>query len=319
MRRDRLDLAVSGFEAGSDATLGDRTAAVVVVFRPETDPRPLLAQLRGFVALTIVADNSKLGHPALVDLPSRLDCSHLHTRNQGGLAGAYNQAIALIGKQAPHITHIVFLDEDSDASGLGRLLADREVCHALNQIDTAAVAPAYVDRATGLRGRYIDLQRWRIRHLPRVFDGLRQVAFVINSMSIWRLDALRRIGRFNEGLAIDHVDTEACLRARRAGLGVFVHGSHEFLHSIGQRRRFTLLGHEMQAGGHAPARRYLIGRNTAWLGRNHLVREPAFAALCVARLAYEAFGIVKVESDRIVKLWALLRCIMVGLLTIRMR
>ena len=49
------------------------------------------------------------------------------------------------------------------------------------------------------------------------------------------------------------------------------------------------------------------------------MREPAFAALCVARLAYEAFGIVKVESDRIVKLWALLRGIMVGLLTIRMR
>ena len=143
-----------------------------------------------------------------------------------------------------------------------------------------------------MRGRYIELGRWRLRHLPRVFHGVRRVAFVINSMSVWRLAALRHLGPFDEGLAIDHVDTEMCLRARQAGLGVYVHGDHEFAHSIGERRRFTLFGSEMQAGGHPPQRRWLIGRNSAWLARRQFLREPAFAWLCLARLAYETVGIV---------------------------
>ncbi|MBL0090315.1 MAG: hypothetical protein IPP87_14450 [Ideonella sp.] len=295
------------------------TAAVVVVYRPDADPRTLVDNLSGVVALTVLADNSTAGHPALPGIPERGDLVRLHTRNLGGLAGAYNQALRLIQSDHPHITGVVFLDEDTDATSLGRFLADPAVTQLLRTNTTAAVAPAYRDRATGLRGRYIELGRFRLHYLPRVFSGLRRVAFIINSMSVWRMEALRRIGPFNEGLAIDHVDTEYCLRARQASLGVSVDGSHEFLHAIGQRRRFTLFGREMQAGGHSPSRRYLIGRNTAWLGRHYLLREPAFAFLCLSRLAYEAVGIAMAEDHRLAKLSALTRGAVVGLLTMRMR
>lgn len=301
------------------APLALTTAAVVVVYRLDSDPRKLITQLRGVLALTVVADNSAQGHPALAGLAPQLDLAVLHTRNLGSLAGAYNRAVERLRIEHPGLTHVVFLDEDSDASGLGRLLADAQVAALLRQGDTAAVAPAYVDRATGLRGKYIELRRWSLNYLPRIFLGLRPVAFVINSMSVWRIDALRRIGPFNEALGLDHVDTEYCLRARRAGLKVHVHGSHEFAHSIGERRRFRFLGREMQAGGHSPERRYLIGRNTAWLGRCYLFREPAFAFLCASRLAYEAAGIVLAEEQRGAKLWALLRGGVVGLLSPRLR
>lgn len=293
------------------------TAAIVVVYRPQCDPSPLLTQLVGHVAFTVVADNSASGHPALASWAQGQGVTVLATRNRGGLAGAYNQALQLIALARADLTHVVFLDEDSDAAALPRLLNDPAVEQRLRQTDTAAVAPAYVDRATGLRGRYIELHRWRLRYLPRVFQGMRQVAFVINSMSVWRLDALRRIGPFNEALAIDHVDTDACLRARRAGLAVWVAGSHEFAHSIGERRRFSVLGREMQAGGHSPQRRYLIGRNTIWLGRRHLWREPAFAFLCLSRLGYEMVGILLAEEQRWAKLWALARGAFRGLGPIR--
>lgn len=294
--------------------LARHTAAIVVVYRPDSDPRFLTDSLSGQVALTVLADNTATGHPALPALPARSDLIRLHTRNRGGLAGAYNQALRLIAQRYSEVTHVVFLDEDSDASVLPRFLADRDVAQLLLAPGTATVSPAYVDRATGLRGKYIELQRLRLRYLPRIFSGLRRVAFVINSMSVWRLAALQRIGPFNESLAIDHVDTEYCLRARRLGLTVHVDGDHEFLHSIGQRKRFTFCGREMQAGGHSPARRYLIGRNTAWLGRQYLWREPAFAFLCLSRLGYEAVGIWLAEEQRTAKLWALLRGALVGAL-----
>jgi rhamnosyltransferase len=299
--------------------LSSTTAAIVVVYRLDSNPGVLVGSLHGHVALTVLADNSEAGHPALPSIPDRHDLLKLHPRNRGGLAGAYNQALALIRLRHPHITHVVFLDEDSDASVLPAFLSDPDVTRLLTDPASAAVSPAYVDRATGLRGRYIELERFRLHYLPRVFAGLKRVAFVINSMSVWQVQALQRIGEFNQGLAIDHVDTEYCLRARQLGLSLHVHGGHEFEHSIGQRRRFMLFGREMQAGGHPPARRYLIGRNTAWLGRHYLWREPAFAFLCVSRLAYEAVGIAVAEDGRLAKLWALLKGAGVGLLTRRMQ
>jgi rhamnosyltransferase len=299
--------------------LARSTAAVLVVFHPGSDPLPLIERLSASVGHVLLVDNSLHGHPALVVLPVRPGLHFIRNANQGGLAGAYNRAREALAALAPELRQLVFVDEDSDASVLDRFLSDAEVQARLADADTAAVAPAYCDRATGLRGKHMLLSRWRWHGLPRQFEGMRQVSFLINSMSVWRCAALDRLGPFDEGLRVDHVDTDYCLRARRAGLSLWLHGSHEFRHAIGERRRFRLFGVEMQAGGHPPARRYLIGRNTAWLARRNLWRVPSFTALCIARLAYEAVGIVVAEPERGPKLRALLRGACTGLLSRKLK
>ncbi len=296
------------------------TAAILVVYHLGATLDAVLAGLARSVALTLVVDNAEHGHDSLPALAAAHGATLLKAGNRGALAGGYNLALQHLRQHhGKTIEQVVFVDDDSDPSVLHRFLADAETVERLRDDTTAAVAPAYRDRATGMRGKYIELGRFSLHYLSRHFTGLRTVAFVINSMSVWRMAALDRIGPFNEGLAIDHIDTEYCLRARRCGLLIQVHGSHEFDHSIGQRRRFRFLGREMQAGGHAPARRYLIGRNTAWLARAWLLREPAFAFLCVTRLAYEVVGILKAEDLATTKLMALLRGAVVGLFMPRMR
>ena len=279
-----------------------------MVYRLAAPVDRVLAQLSSAVERVIVVDNAEVAHPELPEQARLHGATLLLAGNRGGLAGAYNVALAHLQQAngAP-LDQVVFLDDDSDPTVLSTFLADPEVLRRLNDPGTAAVAPAYRDRATGLRGKYIQLGRFQLTYLSRQFTDMQPVAFVINSMSVWRMEALSRIGRFNEGLAIDHVDTEYCLRARQSGLLIHVHGGHEFAHAIGQRRRFRFLGRELQAGGHSPARRYLIGRNTVWLARSWLRREPAFAFLCATRLAYEVVGIVIAETDTAAKLWALLR------------
>lgn len=294
--------------------LPGRTAAVLVVYRLRSPLDQTLQSLARTVAVTLVVDNSEQGHAHLPALVARHGADLLQAGNRGGLAGAYNAALDRLRVQHPGcIDWVVFLDDDSDPTSLSDFLCDPEVVHRLQDDRTAAVAPAYRDRATGLRGKYIDLGRFRLDYLSRQFTGMRQVAFVINSMSVWRLAALARIGRFNETLAVDHVDTEYCLRARACALSVWVHGGHEFDHAIGERRKFKVFGREMQAGGHSPDRRALIGRNTAWLARVWLWREPAFAFLCLTRLAYEVVGIVLVEEQKSAKLAALGRGALAGL------
>lgn len=299
--------------------LAEATTAVVVVYRFEHDLDPMLAALRAAVGRLVIVDNAEAGHAALPACAAAAGAELIHARNQGGLAGAYNRALAHLRGTSAEPRQVVFLDEDSDPTVLADFLADPANRQLLSDPGTAAVAPAYRDRATGMRGKYIELQRLRLRYLSRSFQELREVAFVINSMAVWRWEALEHIGPFNERLAIDHIDTDCCLRARHQGLKVWVNGRYEFAHAIGERRRFRFLGREMQAGGHGPQRRWLIGRNTMWLARSEFWREPAFAFLCLSRLAYEVVGIVVAEPAAPAKLGALLRGALSGLFAGRLR
>lgn len=291
-----------------------RTAAVLVLYHPTAAPAAVVQALLDQVAQVVLVDNHPEGLPAAQALPADARLQLLRNGNRGGLAGAYNTALSWLEQARPDIEHLVFVDEDSEVDGLARFLADPQTEALLHDPGTAAIAPAYCDRATGLRGKHLQfLSRWRLRYLPRDLSQVVPVAFIINSMSVWRLPALRQLGRYDEGLAVDHVDTEYCLRAHRARLKVYLHGAHCFGHRIGERRAYRLLGVQLQAGGHAPTRRYLIARNTVWLARRSLWREPGFSLLCVLRLGYEAVGIVMAEPQRGAKLAALLRGAWVGL------
>ena len=288
------------------AAASARTAAVVVIYHQIGQLERTLIELRDAVSWVLVVDNRERPIDGLAERVTASGATYLHAGNIGGLAGAYNTALRWLRTRHPEAQQVVFLDDDSDAGMLRSFLTDVDTRRVLTDPGMAAISPAYRDRATGLRGRYMWLRRFRLGFNPREFDDLREVAFIINSMSVWRVSALDRIGPFNEGLAIDHVDTEYCLRARQQGLRLVVNGRFEFAHSIGERRRYRFFGLEVQSGGHSPARRFLIGRNTAWLARQWLWREPAFAALCMARLAYEVIGILIAEDRAAAKLWALL-------------
>ena len=272
------------------------------------------------VACVVVVDNRAAAQAPLQGCDDLADLSEagavhlIRNHNAGGLAGAYNRAISWVSTARPATDCVVFLDEDSDVSALHAFLSDRGVQDLLCSPSTATVAPVPMDLATGLRSRRMQfVNAWWLRYLPRDCKGLLPVAFVINSMSVWRLQALQQIGLHDEGLAVDHVDTDYCLRARRTGLKVFCHGDYTFGHRIGQRQQFSLLGVQMQAGGHGPRRRFMIGRNTTWLARRSLFHEPGFTMLCALRLAYEAIGIMVAEEQRGAKLWALLTGALSGL------
>ena len=146
-------------------------AAVLVARGPAPDLEPSVVGLRQAVGRVVVVDNNDV-EPTR-PLSTTAD-QVIWNGNRGGLAGAYNRALASLRpgtSDGPDL--VVFVDQDSDVSALARLLDDPEAAALLLRGDVAAVSPAYRDRATGLRGRYIELQRWSLRHLPRQFAGPR--------------------------------------------------------------------------------------------------------------------------------------------------
>jgi len=288
--------------------------AVVVAYSEERNPLVIVDKIGAFVDHTILVDNTPRGHRRVGQLRSGAGMSIVANANRGGLAGAYNTAIAMVTREQPKATHVLFLDDDTDADAVGPFLTSATTRENARAAEVAAVAPTYRDSATGIQLAPIQLFRFRWRVLARDLTEPVAVSFLINSMSLWRLDALRRIGPYDERLAVDHIDTDYCLRASALGYRLMLNPAVAFEHAIGARRKYRFLGRTLQAGGHDPARRETIGRNTVIVARRYGWRRPAFAALALLRLVYEALGIVVAEDRRAPKLAALAHGITSGLL-----
>lgn len=279
------------------------------------DPFAGIEAVLAVIDHVIVVDNAPEGHPALPLMLENPRVSVIVNRNVGGLAGAYNAAISRIDTCHPQATHVLFLDDDTDTGALGAFLASDVTRGAASRADVAAVAPAYVDRETGLRGAHIRLHALHYEVVPREVDQPISVSFLINSMSLWRLTAIRRIGTYNMLLKVDHVDTDYCLRAAVANFVLVLNPTVTFVHSIGKRKKYHILGKTLQSGGHNPERREMIARNTIILGRHYFARFPSFTVLCLVRIVYEVLGIVLAENKRLTKLFAITRGVFTGLVT----
>lgn len=291
------------------------TAAILVAYAPQGDPAPAASALLRVLGHVVVVDNRDEATVASArpwQLPPHAVV--LDNRNRGWLAGAYNVAVEWLFRNAPEVTRIAFIDDDSDVSALDGLLRDRAVNELLARPGTAAVAPTYRERVTGIRPRPVRLSTLSWTRMDRDSREIHRVSFIINSMSVWNVSALRAIGSFDEWLGIDHVDTDYCLRAQRAGYAVYVHGGHEFAHAIGQRRSYRFLGFELQTGGYGPERRLGIARGLTYLARRGLLRQPALTVFCLLRLAYEGLGVLVAEDRRTPKMRALFAGFVSGLL-----
>lgn len=284
----------------------NRAVAVLVAYDESINPLKDMKALMASVSHVVIVDNTPAGHKYLssVDLDHRLTI--ITNQNVGGLAGAYNAALKQVAMTHSDATHVLFLDDDSDISSVGEFLRSEITQRFAIDPDFAAVAPSYVDRQTGLPGAHIQLSSCTIKILPRVLLEPTPVTFLINSMSLWRLSALRHIGQFSTVLQLDHVDTDYCLRAKLMGYKLALNPYVKFMHAIGRRRQYRFLGITMQAGGHSPVRRKMIGRNTILLAKHYGFRFPSFAALCCLRLIYECLGITIAEDRKWEKLSALL-------------
>ena len=292
-----------------------RAIGVLVAFDTLRDPFAGIDDVLAVIDHVMVVDNTSEGHPALVSIVGKPRVSVIDNRNVGGLAGAYNAALSRIDTDHPQATHVLFLDDDTDTGALDAFLASDVTRDAASRSDVAAVAPAYVDRETGLRGTHIRLHALYYEVVPREVRQPTSVSFLINSMSLWRLDAIRRIGTYNTKLKVDHVDTDYCLRAAAENFILILNPMVTFVHSIGKRKKYRIMGKTLQSGGHNSQRREMIARNTILLARHYLGRFPSFTVLCFVRIVYEVLGIVMAENNRLSKLLAITKGVVIGLVT----
>jgi len=234
--------------------------ALIVTFNPDIAQLANLIQaVYPQVAAVAVFDNAS---DKPVTIPS-LDNLHL-VRNPTnvGLASTYNQGIDLA--RAMNATHLLIFDQDScPASDMVAQLLEVMTCpEVLANGPVAAVGPMYQDVKGQYAPPFVALRGLRLRRIPCAEGECVEVDHLISSGSLISMEALDQVGRFQDDLFIDYVDTEWCWRARRKGFRLLGVGAAKMQHSLGEAQ-FVVLGRPRPL--HSPFRLYYQMRNQWWM------------------------------------------------------
>jgi rhamnosyltransferase len=233
--------------------------AVVVCYHPDVAAlQRMTRDLLAAGARVVLVDNTPgggLGASVAAPPFASPDCAILEMGRNTGIAHAQNAGIrhALdAGAQA-----VAFFDQDSqlDATFLARLTAP------LVPGQPAIVAPKIVDEALGTE---LPSTRLSARGLPTPAycgdrDALLPVDVVIASGSAATREVFELAGVMEDGLFIDSVDTEWCLRCRAHGVPIHVVPGAVLRHRIGQSST-RIAGTTVLL--HAPTRCYYQIRNS---------------------------------------------------------
>ncbi len=243
-----------------------RIVAVIVTYYPERERLDrLLTVLRCQVHAVVIVDNGttpplQLGAPLS---PDALPCLLPLGSNQG-VAAALNRGIAWAKAQAA--THVLLLDQDSLPAPdmVSGLVVALERLTGLG-LAVAAVGPFYQDNRLGDTSPFVRLRGLRLERLN--CNGQQEwveVTHLITSGSLIPISVLEAVGGMEEGLYIDYVDVEWCLRAATRGYLLYGVCTARMEHRLGTAP-LSLWGRRYPM--REPHRHYYLTRNALLLYR----------------------------------------------------
>lgn len=144
--------------------------------------------------------------------------------------------------------------------------------------------------------------RWLFRRVACKGQDLPEVTMLITSGSLFSLEGWSRAGGFDEGLFIDYVDVDFCLRTLRAGGTIAVSAGAALNHRLGDRRAIEVFGKRVRPMGHAPFRHYYMMRNRCAMWRRHARAVPHWAMFDLAFGFFNTARVFAFEKDRLAKL-----------------
>ena len=279
-------------------------AGVVVTFHPDADFERRLEAVAREANPLIVIDNT--AEPAVQDRLARAcgarGAQLIANEENRGLARALNQAFAA---HAHHgIEWVIAFDQDSTPEpGFSRAL------FATATGDAAVTGANWRDEARPNRSA----KHLRAHPVPGSFrrtvaqHDLTDVTCVITSGSLFHVPTWRELGGFDDGLFLDLVDSDYCLRARAAGYEVRVSAEARLQHRRGAKRAVSFAGRNWWPAFMPPSRLHLLFRNRVLLFRRHAIRTPHWAVFELAYAMKILLEIVLLENEKTAKFVACAR------------
>lgn len=237
------------------------TTAVLVTYEPEmTVLQEALRLIQPQVAQVILVDNGSQGVDvkAVLSQPDFKNIHILALPQNFGIAFAQNRGID--AAQSAGAQFVLLMDQDSfPASDMVAAL------HAalIELPQAAAVGPVYQSYHQDASATFTQQVGWRrIQQVCGVGSPVVPADALIASGSLVPMAVFDMVGSMNEGLFIDYVDTEWCLRAKSMGRLCYAVWSAKMTHHLGDHV-VHLLGRKTVV--HSPLRRYYQYRNAILL------------------------------------------------------
>ncbi len=282
-------------------------AALTVLYHP-TDPQlHRVVSLAQRCACVLVVDNTPDADLQRATLLQGAGVQYLHHGNLGGIAGALNRGLSHLFAQS--FDAVVLLDQDSELPDDYFSVMQAE-CDG-RQGDAFMLGPVIYEPAVGACLPVLRVRRLLFQVLALNKDSPTEpCSFLITSGSVVSRQAYLRLGRFDEALLIDHVDTEYCLRARQLNVPVFVVPRLVMRHQIGVKARHQVGPVALTAMNHSPSRRYYFVRNAVHLVLRRAWHYPIVSMLLMFVVFTQLLAVCLFEADKRKKL----NCMRLGLL-----
>ncbi|MBN7130360.1 glycosyltransferase family 2 protein [Burkholderia multivorans] len=241
--------------------LPEDVGAVVVFYNPD---RACIERANRIANLCrcIVVDNTPAdAHSPDVERALNARIGYLANARNVGIATALNQGLERLIAEGRK--YALLFDQDSEPTEalVSELVRAMSECIARGEL-VAVVGPAYED--TRLRGvaPFVRFGYFRLKRIAPLGDVPIDVDFLITSGSCVNLGCWSDVGRMDDSLFIDFVDTEWCIRARSRGYRVVGIPWIKMQHELGEEP-IRALGRSYPM--HSPVRHYYLFRNAVAL------------------------------------------------------
>jgi len=255
--------------------MSDRILAIVVCFNPKIKALELsLNAVAQQVDAIVIVDNASSKVEPIENIRLGGDQASkpltiLRQNTNLGLGAAHNIGINFAKQES--FSHVLLLDQDSVPlpDMVARLYAASKA--KAEETSISAVGPKYLNADNGAESFFVRFGWLKFKRMDcsvRDADGCVAADFLISSGSLISLDSIEQIGLMDEGLFIDHVDTEWFLRARSKGFSAYgvcdaimQHGLGEQTHRVGIASAGNFV-RRRNVPQHKPFRYYYIFRNS---------------------------------------------------------
>jgi rhamnosyltransferase len=240
--------------------------AVIVTYRPDNARlSAILSALGGTVEAIVVVDNASAGldEGRLRDAYPPLIVKRLESNK--GIAAAQNEGVALARRMK--CRYVLFLDQDSlPQPGLvSSLRAALERLQA-SGYQVGGVGPQVRLPGSPAASDFCRFGWFGLRPVRCAAEAaIVECDLLLSSGTLIPVEVMEKVGGMEEGLFIDLVETEWCLRARSKGYGLFGVCGAVLEHRLGEAHSRIWLGRWRQFPRHKPFRYYYIFRNSLLL------------------------------------------------------
>jgi rhamnosyltransferase len=249
----------------------ERVLAVVVTYNPDCGALSLaLNELLKQGCELAVVDNGSNNLEQLQAVCAAMDSDELALLPQhrnGGLGVAHNVGIAQA--KVGGFDYLLIMDQDSFP--LEGMVDNLVLAHKAKSLvsEVSAVGVSYLNADNGSESFFVRFGRLKFaRHYchDKDSDGCIEADFLISSGSLISIKAIKSIGEMDEGLFIDHVDTEWFLRAKDKGYKAYGVCNAVMQHGLGENTHTVSLGgRQRNVPQHKSFRYYYIFRNSILL------------------------------------------------------